>query len=86
MRVFLTFILIYSGFAFSLEIKIKNNPNLRSTANFLGQTNVVGSIKAGASAHVIEEKTLPSGNKAYKISLASIKPQTSFSEHPPIFH
>lgn len=68
----------FCSFGFALEITIKNNPNLRSSPNFIGTRNVVGKIKHGAKATVVESKKLPSGISAYKISLASIKPQSRF--------
>lgn len=63
---------------FAKQLVIKNAANLRSNEkNFFSQQNVVGRIAKGATVTVIDEKILPSGNKAYKISVAATKPASS---------
>lgn len=67
--------------SFALEISFKSNVNLRHSPNsFIGTENVIGYVAAETKALVVDEKTLNSGVKAYKIVLSSIKPKAHFSK------
>lgn len=75
---FLFLVFFLSSAALAYEITIKNNVNLRTSPSFIGSANIAGQLFKGAKVKVLEEKTLPSGNKAYRISTADIKPASAF--------
>ncbi len=75
---FLLMLLFFSALCRAFELEIVSSVSLRKSPNFIGYSNLAGQIQKGSIAEVVNERLLPSGNKAYEISLDSIKPKSGF--------
>ncbi len=86
---FLTTVVAFSLFPALVTAQIYNVMSvqkIRSSADFLSNSNIIGSLPKDSKIKVLEVKVLPSGSQALRVEIvSSIKPPTEASPTEPLW-